>query len=266
MNAEQAGASSWGARRWLLMLVLVFVMQLALILAMGERKPVHRRSVGPSPALRFAGDSGSELLALADPTIFALPHRDGFSGPAWIQIKPMEIPSFAWSEPPEWLTLSVDSLKQKLLPSHDLVSSRSIVTALQPDPSLVVPALPPLRPGRLQSSVELRGDLANRRLLTQLVPPAITNLDIVTNSVVQLVVDADGNPISVTPVPASPGSGLSEMDKLAAELARKTRFAPIAGDGPRRIPDALSHLTVGQLIFQWQTVAPPIVSTNVPAQ
>jgi hypothetical protein len=195
-----------------------------------------------------------------------LPHRDGFSGATWIETKPLELPSFAWSEPPEWLPLSVDSLRQKLLPSRELASNHSLITALQPDPSLAVPALPPLGPGRLQSTVELRGDLAGRRLLTPLVPPSITNADIVTNSIVQLVVDADGNPISVTSVPASPGSGLSDMDKLAAQLARKTRFSPVAGNGPGRIPDALSHLTVGQLIFQWQTVAPTIVTTNTPVQ
>lgn len=266
MNAAGAVPGSWGIRRFLLMLLVVFGLQLALIMILGDRNLVHRRPATVAPALRFLGDGGSELLALADPTVFALPHRDGFSGPAWMESKPQEIPSFSWSESPDWLALSVDSLRQRLLPPHELANTRSIVTAVQPDPRLSIPTLPPLGPAHLQSSVEVQGDLANRRLLAPLMAPTITNVDIVSNSIVQLVVDADGNPISATPLPAAPGSGLSELDKLAADLARKARFAPIAANGPGRIADALSHLTIGQLIFQWETVPPAAGTTNAPVQ
>lgn len=266
MSAEAAVPGSWGIRRFLLMLLVVFGLQLALILILGDRTLVHRRPVHAAPALRFLAGSSSDLLVLADPTVFALPHRDGFSGPAWIESKPQEMPSFTWSEPPDWLALSVDSLRQNLLPPHEMANTHSIVTAVQPDPLLSLPALAPLGPARLRSLVEVDGDLASRRLLTPLMPPPITNVDIVSNSIVQLVVDADGNPISVTPLPAAPGSGLNDMDKLAAELARNARFAPIAENGPRRIADALSHLTIGQLIFQWETVPPAVLSTNAPGQ
>jgi len=72
---------------------------------------------------------------------------------------------------------------------------------------------------------------------------------------VQVLVDAAGNVVSAVLLPpANPGDAASQFataDQRALELARRLRFEP----APR--------LTVGQMNFDWRTVAPP--ATNSPA-
>jgi len=75
--------------------------------------------------------------------------------------------------------------------------------------------------------------------------------DLLTNTVVQVLVDADGNVVSPALLP--PGSGDSRADQRALEVARTARFQPLRGSSPA--------LTVGVLVFEWRTVA----LTNAPA-
>ena len=77
--------------------------------------------------------------------------------------------------------------------------------------------------------------------------------DLLTNSVVQVWVDADGQ--SLSPALLLPGSGSREADQLAIKLSRTARFAPL--------PSNRAELTPGTLIFEWHTV-PPTNSIPVP--
>src|SRR5207245_8560915 len=70
----------WSARRWVGAVLLVFVLQLGAIFWLIDRTPVRVRQAASGPRLRLAGPGSAELLALEDPTLFALPHRLGFSG------------------------------------------------------------------------------------------------------------------------------------------------------------------------------------------
>jgi len=81
--------------------------------------------------------------------------------------------------------------------------------------------------------------------------------DLLANSSVQVVVDANGNVLSAvltqdpgrSPVLSAPGSGSAEADRLALDLAKSVRFAPLprkAGLAPR--------LMVGTIVLEWQTI------------
>ena len=102
-------AKAWSLRRWLTFIALVFAVQLALIFAFGERKPIAPRAVTNVPVLKLTAGS-SEWLALNDPTLFALPNRKGFAGPAWLEPPRVEFHRLEWTEPPRWLPLPVGEL------------------------------------------------------------------------------------------------------------------------------------------------------------
>ena len=74
-------------------------MQLVLIFWLGEYKDISPRLVHPAPTLNLAADAEPELLALYDPTYFALPQKEGFAGLAWLNPEPPAFPRFGWSEP-----------------------------------------------------------------------------------------------------------------------------------------------------------------------
>ena len=76
--------SPWRWSRWLLLIVLVLAAHVALIFMFGGSKPITPRAVTNAPKLELATRS-SEWLSLNDPTLFALPSREGFAGPAWLE-------------------------------------------------------------------------------------------------------------------------------------------------------------------------------------
>jgi len=94
--------------------------------------------------------------------------------------------------------------------------------------------------------------LAARRLLTALDLPSWPHSDILTNTVVQVVVDADGDTLSSTPLKSC---GLSEADQFALKTAASARFLSARKPGQPAVP-----LSWGKMIFQWHTV--PAESTN----
>src|SRR5437773_6757094 len=98
----------WPRHRWGLLIALVFAAHVGLIFAFGDRHPIMPRPPGPAPELRLAIGS-NELLALRDPTLFALPHPKGFAAAAWREISQTGFPPFRWTEPPRWLVLPVSN-------------------------------------------------------------------------------------------------------------------------------------------------------------
>jgi TonB family protein len=103
------------------------------------------------------------------------------------------------------------------------------------------------------STVFASGGVSKRRWLN---PPAVLRswsaADLLTNSVVRVVVDADGLVFSTALLP--PGSGSKAADQSALEMARSARFAPL--------PRHAKQMT-GTLVFEWHTV--PLAETNSPA-
>jgi TonB family protein len=233
--------------RWLLLIVLVLAAHVVLIFAFGARKPITPRAVTNAPELKLATGS-SEWLILNDPTLFALPSREGFAGP---MLRDQQIGQFhrqEWTEPPRWLPLPAGELGGIFSQFMQTNRFATFQFEFKPPPRFTIP-LVPLEPKLAGTSTfRVEGDLARRQLLTPMALPSWPYTDVLAPSKVQVLVNAAGDVVSV--VLLSP-SGFGAADQRALELARAARFAPA--------PD----LTIGKLIFDWYTVTPP--ATNAPA-
>jgi len=237
----------WSRQRWLMVIAFVFAAHVAMVFLFGEKKPVVPRAVTNVPTLRLANEA-DELLALNDPTLFALPHQRDFASAAWLKLPAVKPPSFRWTEPPRWLPLSADDLGATFGRLMQTNHFASYPLDFRPALTLSTPVLPmePMLPQNSTLSVE--GELAHRQLPAQI---NLTNwpvADVIAPSVVQVLVDAAGNVISTVLLP--PGSGFTatdqynDADQRALTIARTLRFTSSPG------------LTIGRIVFNWHTVPP----------
>jgi TonB family protein len=235
--------------RWWTILALVFAAQLAIIFWLGSKSEPLLVPGTAGPTIHMAGEEGSELLRLTDPTLFALPHREGFSGAAWLVAPRPEIPPFAWTEPPRWMNLPVQQLGTAIV-SPGATGGIESWPGLTPfEPQLLLPQLADERVFPTRSTLLVAGPLQLRPLQTRFELPSIVHTNILSNSVVQLLVDRAGTPFSVTLLASS---GYKEADSNAMDLARRARFEPL--DDGRGQKSPLEGLTWGEVVFQWHTV------------
>ena len=259
--SSQVKQSGWPRRRWWWIIASVFAAQVVLILWLGERGPVRSRPPGPVPTLRLAGGISAEVLALQDPTLFALPHRQGFSGPAWLEVSPISNRPSDWTEEPRTLPLCVTQLGA--LVRQQVGTNRLAPLGLlpAPEPGWALSDPPPLPLSPEQSRLQIEGELAGYRLLTTLDLPSWQYNDVLTNTGVEVLVNADGRPVSAILLFTS---GYPKADDHALAQARTARFdipGPAAQEGtPLSTP--LDHLVRGLLLFEWHTV--PLPPTNAP--
>jgi len=260
MTCAPVESWSWSRRYWWGVVALTFIVQLALIFWLGETSPIHRRPAAPAFVLRLAGDATTELLALRDPTLFVLPHPGENPAPVWLKQSPPVVSPFTWPEslrPPLSAAGQLGAAFQQLVATNKSIPPFPGIKAnFQPTlPELVSP---PVSPG--QSAVRLEGALAQRRLTAPVSLPSWPNRDILTNSVVRLLVDADGLPQSVTLLA---GSGSREADLHALDQARTARFEPLGRNplGPR--PSRTADVSSGRMVFLWHTVPPPPTNATI---
>lgn len=247
---------------WLAILV-VFAAQVGVVFWLGNPPAPKVSGRATPPMFHLAGKDWQELLALEDPTIFALPHRNSFSGAVWV---PGTAPTFEpadSSKPPLPLQLASEKLGapfsafMETNPPAQFHAEMGLELADLRDLNSA-----PTRPISFPSTVRIEGDLAKRRLLTpiQLPPQTNSDPDVLPNTEVEVLVDALGNTFS--PVIANANSSQNTTaNATALNFARNARFEPIKKAAPgTEVPDTM---TFGKLIFEWQTVpAPP---TNSPA-
>jgi len=255
MNSAVFEPRAWSpARRWGF-IMLVFAAHVGLILALTNRKPVKPRPPAPAPSLSLAPEP-NEWLALNDPTLFALPHRQGFAGAAWLTFTNAPLPPFRWTEPPRLLPLSVADLGVTF--AQFMRTNRFVNQRLEtiPVPDLPLPVAEELAvTTATNSTLRVAGDLAGRQWLNLPQLRTWRSADLLTNTVVQVLVNAEGNVVSPTLliVRVSPSADQIAADQSALDVVRAARFEPL-----RR---ASLALTVGTLIFEWRTEP----QTNAPA-
>ena len=249
---EQSPPESWSITRWIAYVLLAFAIHVGLIFIFGNRKPLVTRTVANAPQIRLT-TAQSELQSLDDPTLFALPHLRGFAAAAWLQLPTVEFAPFRWTEPPQLLDLPVAKLGSAFLrfAETNKVSKIEVeaLTRFQTMPSV---SSDPQTNLKQHSTVSTSGGVAKRRWLNT---PALLRSwpgsDLLTNSVVRIVVDPDGQVFSTALL--APGSGSKAADQHALEIARSARFA--------RLPRSASQM-IGALVFEWHTV--PMPDTNAP--
>ena len=250
-RTEPPGGGSWTRSRWLTLIALVFAAHVLLLFAFGGRKQIVPHVVTNVPTLKLA-DNSSEWLALNDPTLFALPHQKDFASAIWLPAHVLEPPPFRWTEPPRWLQLSAAELG--LAFNQFMQTNRFAGLELQwkPPVKLSTPALPVESALKQTSTLQIQDDLAQRRLLDPMILPSWPYANVIAPSKVQVLVNEAGNVVSAVLLPPDNGFTAADQydqaDQRALELARAARFAPS------------SRLTVGRMIFNWQTV--PMTNTN----
>jgi hypothetical protein len=237
-------------------IAVAFAAQVALVFWLGTPPPVKVRPVAVAPVFHQAGTGSRELLALQDPTLFVLAHRENFSGAAWLNIAPPEFSSTNWTEPSRPLELSTKALGAAFVAFIETNPPPRFQPRIDSGLDTAVAAAPPMPAISTPSRLRVEGDLARLRLLTPLRLPPQTNSDLLSNTVVQLVVDSNGKPFSSV---LWAGCGSPEADLLAlTNYSRAVRFAPSEAAALRTLP--ADKMISGRLIFEWQTFpsnAPP---------
>jgi TonB family protein len=257
MTSASVEPRPWSLRRWGGMVVLIFGVQLGLIFWLGTRAPIRPRPTAVALTLHLAAQVSAELRALYDPTLFTLPHPQGFSGPVWQRVPRPEFRPFEWSAPPNRLPLAVDRIGAIFTRLVETNYFGALQLPAQPEANPTLPDLPPLSLFRDRSVLELEDGLAERRLLTPLQLKSWSSPDILTNSVVQVVVDAEGRPVSVTLLS---GSGSAAADQYALDQAEAARFKPVSRTPAETSPNPTAPLSWGKMIFRWHTVPTPPAS------
>ncbi len=187
----------------------------------------------------------------SDPSVFALPSLEGFSRAGWLTYKPMPDEFAESPTEPKWLLPDPEALGRDLaayvatnMPSPIRIGDESMpeIAGLQPRPSAELEFA--------GSELRVSGALARRKLLTPLALPAWPHTDVLTNSIVHLIVDGEGAPISAALVT---GSGLKEADNYALAASKRLRFKP---------ERARESVTSGSVSFHWRTL-PMGAATNI---
>jgi hypothetical protein len=254
--AEPKRNEGWSRQRWLTLIALVFVAHVGLIFIFGAKKQIAPRTVKSVPQLQLA-DNDNELVALDDPTLFALPNVKDFAAAVWLKMPVIAPPDFRWTESPRWLALADGKLGATFAQFMQTNRFAAFQLDFKPPPQLSEP-VSPVEPALTQiSTLQIAGDLAQRRLLNQLDLPSWPYANVIAPSKVQVLVNAAGDVVSTVLLPPDNGftaaDYFADADQRALELARAARFAP----APR--------VTFGQLIFNWHTV-PPNTTTNEPSR
>jgi hypothetical protein len=252
----------WPRRRWGYAIVFSFLAQVALLLYFGEKPHPRVRPAEFNTAISLTADLWSEAQLAQDslwrdPTLLALPHPRGFSGEAWLDFTPVQHQPRDWTEPPRWLSLQADGLGQTLsrflmtnTPTPLRIADKPLPRLIRSDPVVPNPPLP------TRSTLRLEGDLAGRTLRQEPELPSWAHYDVLSNTVLELWVNAEGEPLVVT---LHRESGLRAADEFASKVAAAARFQPV----PRKPGPTLTEaLTSGRLVFRWHTLPP--LTTNVP--
>jgi len=257
-NPQPSSVEAWSGRRWVSVILGIFVLQLGFIFWLGERP--GRRPPASSHALvwKIAGPGWAEMLALQDPTLFLLPHLHGFSGPAWMKTPGLPSTSFFWTEPPRWLSLGEHELGSTFNRFIATNNFGRLQTLVLPEPAIKLPEASSKSLLPAASSLRIEGPLSRRSLLTQPTLRSWAHAELLTNSVVQIVIDAEGRPVSPGTLLAS--SGYPAADQYALEQVRTARFNSL---GEKLAATPQNHLTWGALVFEWATI--PVPATNAPA-
>ena len=261
MSSENVEPGAWPLRRRWTWIGVVFAAQIGLIFWLSDKQPIHSRPAAPEPTLRILGDKTAPWLELANPALFALPNPRGFSGLAWRMRSRPAAPLTDWTEPPRWLELPLGFQPVEMELDAQTNRLEPLSSAVRPMPWLALPELPPQGPARRRSTLRIGGPIAGRTLLVPLQLESQTHQDLLTNSVVQVLLNADGLPVSTLLLSSS---GSPEADQRALDLARQARFARVGVEGPDRAASSVQGLAWGRMIFEWKTELMPATNSPLP--
>lgn len=246
LSVAIAEAHPWSRRRWAWAVAFILGVHVLLISYFSDKLAFSSVS-NQETALRTVRlvseksvrERFSEVLMLTDPTLFVLAHPNGFSGVAWSQAASIPYSLSVKVEPPLTWSNAPAALGMEFAKRIDAPSMPGMAAALRdlPSPPRIAP---PEVPGTIETSVQITGDLARRRVLRM---PELAPIDpglLTSNCVIHVVVDSGGDMISAVVWPPTSGDVLTAR---AIEFAKAMRFAP--EDSTDR------DVTTGQILLQW---------------
>lgn len=254
----------WSSRRVWIFTAVVLMTQLGLIYWLSDRRPPPVRVPGSAPTIQLAGKTSQELMALQNPTFFALPRRESFAGLAWMAPWTPLTRDVEWNEAPAWLpldTVRLGGMFNQFVPTNVV---RLWHTPSLPEPALLTPVVEadPRLPQRSTFQVVSEGLEARVSGIPELPswpprPISPTDFEVLTNSVISAMYGPDGKVISASLLSAS---GSSAADDYALNVTRRAHFevppaSPVSTNHPA------SQLKWARLIFEWNTLP----GTNAPS-
>jgi hypothetical protein len=262
MTSTTTETQTWSRQRWWTAIALVLALQTFLVFLLENRSPAVPPKSVAAPVIRLQESLSLEPLAVSDPALFVLPHREGFSGEAWLN----RIPSFPyqpadWNPPLSWLALSADTLGANFKEFIAANASPPFQTLATIEPARSIPNFFPMDSTPAQSTLRIGAGLTKLRMLSTPKLQEWPNAELLTNSIVQLLVDAQGCTISAVLLHKS---GSIDADDSAMEIAKAAQFEPVKSVGSIPTANDAKALTLVTLTFEWQTL--PVAVTNAPAE
>jgi len=241
----------WSRRRWIVTVGVLLAAQVALIFYFGERSHRLPRALRLRTALHFALDDWSterleQLSGIVDPALFALPSQEGFSGKAWLTFARPEYKASTWSNSPVWLSLNSARLGTEFagFVQTNALPVLASIGSWTPD---FATAYIPVPPAAAAAASQLRVDGSGfpRALAAKIELRSWPQEEVLSNSVVQVLVDRAGNTISARLLDSS---GSKTVDDYALQRASAARFEPAPQGAP-------GSAIFQRLVFQWHTIA-----------
>lgn len=237
--------TGWPMRRFVWVVGFVFVLQVLLVgfLSAWRSALPPGNATAQSPALVWLPFADPLLSEVPDAAALAMVNRGCYSGPLWLRRL--------------WPHLVLEAAVEGTVTIDGVSSVRPWFSRLQPgQPSPAEFSLLPLvpRPSAPFSAsltllsecsfLRIDGEIRSRRMVRSGTLPAWTNVEILTPTTVQIMVDRSGGVLSATLQP--PGSGLAAADQLALQRARSLGFDPATG--------RQGGFQWGTIEFVWSTV------------
>lgn len=241
---------------WIWGFVFLFLAHVLAVFWLADRRNISPLWPQPRAFLYLGGDAAqdqrmAELTSGRDPTLFALPHPESFSGGAWLKFQPERPKLTNGAAPPEWLPLPVAQLGTALdeYVATNRPSTGPLLASLRRrvNPEVRLPDEPVVA----RSTVQVEGRLQQRGLVFVPPLPDVPHPDVLANTVVTVSVNGDGRVESAALVREA-GSKPAESNALA--LARSFEFSPLPIRDAR--VRAAAPPAIGRLVFTWRLVPP----------
>lgn len=256
MTCAALEGKPWSKRRWAAMVTCLMLGQLGCIFWLSRHHPAVVHAMVAVPTVVRAGDDILDRVALNNPARFTLASQHGFSAGAWLEVSPLQYQSPEWTEPPRPLTIAPQKLGSAMAEMVRNDSAHAFEPVAAPEPQLA--GIVPLPELPTESMLTVEGELAGRPLVAPLKLASWTAPEILSNSVVQVGVKADGTVFSAVLLDGPKDSKEARAaDASALNLARAARFHPLVRIDVERSEPPDADLQWGRMVFQWHTVAPP---------
>ena len=249
-----AGAERpWARRRFQVFILLFFAAQVLFVVVFSERRAAALKPAPFGTGIHLVSDQWSvEQLAafseFSDPSVFALPTLDGFSRSGWLMYNTVPDEFAETPGEPKWLEPDPEALGTQFT---EYVATNTVAPLRIGDqlPEIVGQPRPSAELEFPKSELRMGGTLARRKLIATPNLPSWPHTEVLTNSVVHLVVEADGTPISAALIASS---GLKDADNYALAASKRLRF---------RRGRAGETVASGTANFRWHTLPPGAAAT-----